>query len=304
MIVLLTGENNFAIREYIERLADKYDEHAISRREGLEISVEDLPELLEGTNLFASERLVVFKETGANKQVWEALNSYIERLPEEVELVLVESAPDKRTKTYKTLSKVAKVRDFPELNEQQAREWIIEKVKSAGQIILPSDADHLVEMVGVDQWRLYHEIDKLLLLKDTTSERMNEVVEATPHANVFALIDAALNGQPEKLAKQLRGLRTGSDPYRLFGLLASQVFQLALLASDKNQPSDKIAKEIGTHPYPLKKMRPLANKLTATEVRHIVDVVSDLDAKLKSSSGEPWLLIEQALMKISNLRKS
>ncbi len=304
MIILLTGNNSFAIRAYVNHLVDKYDEHAVSRREGLDLTVEELPELLEGTNLFASERLVIIKEAGANKQVWEALNDYASRVSEDIELVLVETAPDKRTKTYKTLSKVAKVRDFAELNEQQAREWVVEQVKSAEQIILPSDATRLVEMVGTDQWRLYHEIDKLLLLKDTTSERINEVVEATPHANVFALIDSALDGQSGRVMKQLRGMQTEAEPYKLFGLLASQVFQLALLASDKTKPSDIIAKEIGTHPYPLKKMRPLAHRLTMAEVQHIVNVVAGLDMQLKTSAGEPWLLIEQALLKIAKLRSA
>ena len=302
MISLITGNNSFAIREYINHLAAKYDEHAITKSDGLELAIDNLPELLEGTNLFARQRLVVIKEASANKQVWEALNDYLPRVSEDIELILVEAAPDKRTKTYKALQKLAKVRDFPDLNEQQAREWVIEKVKADDQNILPSDATHLVDRVGIDQWHLHHELDKLLLLKDTTSERINEVVEATPHANVFALIDAALAGQTERLVKQLRGLETEAEPYKLFGLLASQVFQLALLSSDKTKSPEIVAKEIGSHPYPLKKLRPLASRLTANEVRQIVIIVAELDNQLKTSFGEPWLLIERALLKISSLR--
>ena len=302
MIILLTGGNSFAIREYINQLTSKYDENAIDKRDGVDLSADNLPELLEGTSLFASQRLVILKEASANKQVWDALNDYLPRVSEDIELVLVEAMPDKRTKTYKTLQKLAKIRDFPELNEQQAREWVIEKIKASGQIILPSDATYLVDRVGIDQWRLYHEIDKLLILEDTTSERINEVVEATPHANVFALIDAALAGQTKSLVKQLKGLETESDPYKLFGLLASQVFQLALLGSDKAKAPEIIAKQIGIHPYPLKKLKPLAGRLSSREIQQIVEVVSKLDTQLKTSAAEPWLLIEQALLKIASLR--
>ncbi len=302
MINLLIGSNSFAIREYVDHLAAKYDEHAITKSDGLDLTVDSLPELLEGTNLFASQRLVVIKEASANKQVWEALNDYLPRISEDIELVLVESAPDRRTKTYKTLQKLAKVRDFSDLNEQQAREWVIDKVKAGGQVILPSDATHLVDRVGTDQWQLHHELDKLMLLKDTTSERINEVVEATPHANVFALIDAALAGQTERLSKQLWVLETESEPYKLFGLLASQVFQLALLSSDKTKSPEIVAKAIGSHPYPLKKLRPLTNQLTDNEVQQIVIIVAELDTQLKTSVGEPWLLIERALLKIASLR--
>src|SRR5690606_1828367 len=128
-----------------------------------------------------------------------------------------------------------------------------------------------------DQWQLRHAIEKLLLLKDTSKERIDEVIEPAPQANVFALIDAALQGRKDSISQQIKILETQEDPYRLFGLLSSQVFQLAAISQTKDVSIEQMAKDLKVHPYPLKKLKPLANKLGKREVSNIVDNVAELD---------------------------
>lgn len=300
MTTLLIGPNTYAAREFLDEITKKYDSHGISRRDGGELSEDSLPELLQGASLFADERLVVIKDASSNKNLWVELAEWLGRVPEEIHLVLIELSPDKRTKTYKTLQKIAEVKELKELNEYEAAKWLVEYAKKQGKEIAQNEAIYLVDRIGTDQWQLRHELDKLLLLGDTSKQRMDDVVEAAPQANVFALIDATLQGRKGVISEQIKILETQEDPYRLFGLLSSQVFQLTVLSQEKGVSVDQIAKDLKIHPYPLKKLKPLANKLSKREVVSIVDSVAGLDVQLKTSAGEPWLLLERTLIKIAN----
>ena len=85
-----------------------------------------------------------------------------------------------------------------------------------------------------------------------------------------------------------------------FGLLGSQVFQLAALAvSDK--PSGEIAKDIGAHPYALGKLAPHAKKLRRSGTKRLVQIFADTDTAMKSTATDPWILIEQALIKTASV---
>lgn len=300
MITLLVGSNTYAVREFLDETSKRYDSHGISRHGGGELSEDNLPELLQGASLFASERLVIIKDASSNKNIWGELAEWLEKVPEEIHLVLQESSPDKRTKTYKTLQKTAEIKDLKELNEYEAAKWLVEYAKKQGKAMGQSEASYLVDRVGVDQWQLSHELQKLLAVNDISKQRIDDVVEPAPQANVFALIDAALQGRKNVISEQIKILETQEDPYRLFGLLSSQVFQLATISQAKDISVEKIAKDLKVHPYPLKKLKPLANKLSKREVKKIIDSVAELDLQLKTSAGEPWLLLERTLIKIAN----
>lgn len=299
MITLLVGANTYAAREFLDELGEKYDQHALSRKDGNDLAVENLPELFQGASLFADERLVILKEVSSNKTVWAELFEWLDKIPEEVHLILVESSPDKRTKTYKALQKTAEVKELKELNEFEAAKWVMIFSSKQGKQMSQNEASYLVDKIGTDQWQLRHAIEKLLLLKDTSKECIDEIIEPAPQANVFTLIDAALQGKKSVISKQIKIIETQEDPYRLFGLLASQVFQLAALSQATDVSVDKTAKDLKTHPYPLKKLKPLANKLSKRETIKIVDAVAELDIQLKTSAGDPWLLLESALFKIA-----
>lgn len=299
MITLVYGPNTYAARQAVDAIVAKYDSSAIERRDGADITPDNLPNLFQGISLFATERVVVLKNAAQNKPLWEAIGEYLDRVPDEIHVVLVETAPDKRTKTYKALQKKAEAVGCEELNEAQATAWLAQEAKDRGSIER-KDAAVLVERVGTDQWQLKHALEKLLLVGDTSAEKIRDMIEATPQANVFALLDAAFQGRVAQVRELLQDCITQEDPYKFFGLLASQIFQLAAVASAEGKTPEQIAKDIGAHPYPLKKLQPLARKLSKRELAEVIDVVAKLDDQMKSSAGEPWLLIENALLKIAH----
>jgi DNA polymerase III delta subunit len=95
----------------------------------------------------------------------------------------------------------------------------------------------------------------------------------------------------------LHTLQQTEDVYKLFGLLSSQVFQLAtVFVAEK---SDNPAKDFGIHPYVISKLTPIANKLGKRGISNLVEIFAKTDDQIKSSGADPWLLIERCLLRLT-----
>lgn len=300
MISLLYGDNDFELKKALKKITKDFDDqYSVEKIEGDSLTSNDLPNLLSGISLFSSKRLIVIYDVSTNKEVWEKLADYISEDSSNSELVLVETAPDKRTRTFKLLQKQSLVHEYKKLNEAEAKKWLLDQSKAIKVEITPMLADKIIERTGTDQWKLHYGLQKLALLGDINEQKIIENIEASPQANVFALIDASLHRSPDKV-HQLVGLASVSeDPYFFFGLLSSQIFQLVTLASSDKGPSE-VASDLGVHPYPLQKLSGLAKQVSRSQMQKITDIIAECDDKLKRSGAEPWLLIEQALVKLAN----
>jgi DNA polymerase-3 subunit delta len=305
MILLLSGANDFAARQALDKLVaamlQKHGAHAIERVDGEALDISRLPDLLQGASLFASDKLVIVRDAGKNKTVWEALGDWAERVPAEITMVILESSPDKRTRTYKQIQKHGKVHDFPELNEHELAKWAMATAKEEGGTLDAKTAAYVVRQAGTNQWQLSGELHKLLAANPTiTSEAVDELVEPSPQTSAFDLLDAVLGGKNARAMELLARLKTNEDPYKLFGLLVSQIQALALVATAQGKTPDVIAKDAGIHPFVVRKLQPLGRTLNATQLRGVLASVALADTHMKSTGVDPWVLMEQCLGKIAS----
>lgn len=304
VIITLTGENSYAATQAERQLADaftaKYGGSGIERVEAEDIDASRLPDLLQGATLFAPVRMVIIKNPSANKALQEPLAESLAKAADTTTVIIVDATPDKRTKLYKFLKAKTDFREFTTPDERQLAAWARERLAAAGASIAPADAQYLVRRTGGDQWRLHHETEKLSAHGGTiTRETIESLVEPGAEGNAFDLLDAALSGQAGKIAHLLAALKTEEDPYKLFGLLASQVHALAVCAAAGQRSADTIAKEAGLHPFVVRKTQPIARRLGLRRIQQIARDVADCDWHLKSTGADPWQLLETTLQKMA-----
>lgn len=304
MVLLLSGDNTFAIRDIVDQQIKntraKLGADAVSIVDANELNITDLPQLLLGASLFATERLVVIRDAAANKHVWEKFEELLPNVDEQTTVILVAPTADKRTRTYKWLQKNAEVREAKELSENDLIKWLQAIVTQGGAAIKPDVARFLINYVGPDQWRLKQEVEKLLLADQPINQDLiRELIEPNPTASVFELLDAVFAGRTSDASKLLDLIKGSEDPYRFFGLLANQIHALLLVAAAGNRPPDTIAKDAGVHPFVVRKLQPLARKLDKQQRDSMVEVLANLDGQLKSTSHDPWTLIRVALTTIA-----
>lgn len=304
MVITLTGPNTFALSQALteikERFIAAHGAQGVERVDGESLSPNALPSLLQGASIFGSRRLIILLDAAGNKPLWEALANWLGAVPEDTTLVLVQPLPDKRTKTFKAL-KQADFREFLALSEGQLGAWLQATATELGATLSADAARFLLQRAGSDQLALWHEVQKLVTYQPAiTKEAIVELVEPSPQASAFDLLDAALGHKVAEVTTLLGKLGTNEDPYRLFGLLVLQVHTLAIVHHAGSQKSaDAIAKEAALHPFVVRKMRPLAQSMGRQRLHTIIDSVALCDTQLKSTGADPWILLQQALYKIA-----
>ena len=297
MIVLLTGDNTFAIDQALKARVASFDGE-VETFDGAELLAGQLADITTGQTLFTQKRFVVIKQPSECKELWGDIAKWLEKLSSEDMVMLVEPGVDKRTAAYKWLQKNAEVEDFPAWNERdqyKAVQWVSEEAKRRDMTLSQRQAERIMSRVGYDQWALYHALEKLSLALTIDDDIIDAVIDTNPTENVFALFETALSGRRDELARILETLRQTEEPYRVFGLLASQVQQLALLHL-ANRPVAQVARDIGARsPYMLQKLETRAKGLSHAEVKRMLQAFAAADMRLKTTDNEPWSVIESLL---------
>ena len=258
MITLLTGNNTFEIERTVDALIARFKGVA-ERIDGSTVELKQLPDLLMGATLFADKRLVIIKNLSENKDVWATFGGWLPRISDDIEVVLVEPKPDKRTITYKELKKQAQIIEIMQWSEHdvsKAEKWVSNEAQQLSVSLNTKCIQLLVRRVGNDQWRLFHALEKLALVDTVTIEVIEALIDANPAEDVFNLFDAALRGDGVKVTEMVRTLELSEDPYKLLALLSGQAFQLAAVVTSGS--GDNVAKDFGFHPYAISKLVPLS----------------------------------------------
>lgn len=303
MILTLTGENTFAMavaeRQLVDTFIAKYGPHGVEKIDAENITPDKLPDLLQGATLFSPARLVIIKSIGANKAIQEPLALALPRAAQETTVVIADSALDKRTKLYKYLKKDSTFKEFAALTDNQLVQWLRAEASRLGSVLDVGVANLLVERVGRDQWRLLSELQKLAGQPKILPEAIESLVEPNPEVSAFELLDAAVAGKIKKIGQLLAVLKTQEDPYKLFGLITSQVHVLAVVAVANSHTPDAIAKQAGLHPFVVRKAKDAASRLGAERIKALVADVALADSQLKSTSADPWDILRLCLLKIA-----
>lgn len=300
MVTLLTGENSYAINQDINQMVDAFG-GVVERFDGLNLKVTDLLDLLMGVSLFSEKRLVIIRDLSQNRQVWDAAADWIDKVSDDITLVLIEPKPDKRLRAFKSIHKVAEVREYKAWSLKDVRiaeDWVRNLSVKLNMELSPSIIRMLVSRVGVNQWQLSSALDKLSVLDEVSEETIKDVIDAQPSENIFDLFETALKGQAERVRDMVATLELTEDPYQVFGLLSGQVFQFVAVCVAKNE--DDVSRDIGVHPFVLSRLKKYAPQRGVGGAKSIVKIFAESDIALKTSSVDPWLIIEKSLLQIAS----
>jgi len=221
----------------------------------------------------------------------EALERYVGAADPQSTLVLVAADVDKGRRLTKALYKQAVVveawglkqdREFKsyELPEiaRRAQAWIQREAKAAGRTIDPDAARLLAERAGADIGRLRADVERLLVYagerKRLTREDAEEIASEKTSQDRWAVPNAIERGDaPAALRELALALEAGVVPYLMLG-------QLAWFARDK-----------------LARVNPAG-------VRSAIGAVFRTDLDLKSSGGDPRVLLERLVVELCEARRT
>lgn len=287
MIVTLTGDNDFLINQELAKLKSQLNSDDLSSTaiNGSEASLEDVKLELASYSLFSSSRLVILSEASKIKGFSEAVEELVDILPDSTVLVLVEPSLDKRKSYYKYLSKNTDFKNCLNLNKPMLSKWASDYAIEQGGKLSLNDAGYLVDRLGDDQLLLSQEISKLLLYSnDITHESIDLLTEPSPSSTVFQLLDAAFSSNPKQALKIYEEQRLQKvEPEQILAMLSWQLNNLALAMTAKNLPQGQVLSISGLAPFTLSKARQMSQKLTFSNLKTLVQELTNLDFKTKTS---------------------
>jgi len=305
MITVLTGENSFLLQRELDALITAFvaahGDMALERLDGETASFERLQESLQSVPFLADRKLVVLRVPGANKQFIERAEQLFKELPDTTDVLIVEPKPDKRGSYYKSLKKLAEVRDFTEPDEAGMAPWLVATAKAAGGSLSLADARYLVERIGVRQQLLARELEKLLLYSPSvTRETIDLLTDQTPQGSIFELLEAAFAGNTAKALNLYATQRAQKvDTAQIIAMLTWQLRVLALLKAASGRSAQDVAATAKLNPFVVRKAQPIAARLSAARLKQLIADLLAIDVRSKRERIDVDEALQNYLLQLS-----
>lgn len=257
MIAVLYGKDDFSAHEALAALKHELDTDGqladnTTRVDGASARPDELLALCQTIPFLGACRLVVVQgllgrfETGGRGRrrgrsgdaalgPWETFVDGLRALPESTALVFLDGGLSPQNPFLRALRPLAQVREFKPLPQGELAGWIKKRAEGYGLSLEARAIAALASLVGSQLWTLDSELQKLASYaagRPVTQEDVHSLVSLAREPNVFAFIDAVVEGRARDAADLLqRLLMEGEPPQRLLVMLARQ-YRLLLLARE------------------------------------------------------------------------
>ena len=309
-VTVIFGENSFERTRELAKLknqAEKAD-FTIENLNAENLTEEDFVNSICGVSLLAEKRLVIVKKISDNSMLWDKLPAIISRISSDVHLCLIEEKIDKRSAIYKSLAKVADMKEQKSLSVKDGKNLSELARTIAKRLGFPVDnktADFLISWVGVDEWRVRDGIERLAILGEISEENIEKYIPRNVESNAFGIFELALKKKQREVIEQISRMKIkeGTDgAYQFFGLISSQFFNLVALKLGQisGKITAEIAKEIGANAWSLGKMNQFAHNLNLGQLADMSEKFTQTDELLKTTNADAWDLIEALLLEVAN----
>ena len=281
---MLIGDDELEKDDVAGEFEDLVDEGLrafnVDRLYGGEIKVDDLVDVSATLPMMAPRRVVLVleaekllipkRESQAADDELERLDAFLKSAPPHATIVFVCGPLDLRRKGVKLLMKHAQVVDCGTIgDEADAERWVKARAAKSGVALDPAAMKALVQRAGLDLVRLRAGIERLSLYAmgqdRITAEDVRQAVPAGPEAQAEWGISNAIgrNDVADALHELHLALDAGAQPVFVLGQL-----------------------------------RLAAERLPGHRVKNGIDALFRADLALKSSGGEPRVILERLVVEL------
>jgi len=274
------------LQELTDQFVNEHGNLTLERLDGEEAEFADIQRALTSLPFLATHQLVILKGPSKNKQFIEQFEQLLSAIPETTDVIIVEPKLDKRLSYYKFLKKQTDFREFQELDQNGLIQWLVSAAKKRGGSLNYADGRYLIERVGLTQQLVASELDKLLLYDlHITRHTIDLLTDPMPQSTIFQLLEAAFSGRNQEtldLYAQQRALKV--EPQQIIALLAWQLHVVAVIKTAGDRTVDQVAQEARMSPYVVRKSQTIADRLSLTYLRKLVNDLARIDNRLKRTS--------------------
>ncbi len=321
MVLFLYGEDSYRSRAKLKQIEERFKKTDKSRVNFIRIDGERNPwkniekEILSPPFLHDKKLVVVENFLKKRGQKLDEAVAFLKEEKISAGTVVVfwdDSKPDERTAIFKFLAKPKQADKFDLLDAAKLRKWIAEAATEREIKIEPRAAEMILGLVGSDLWQMSGELDKLAAYVRGRKEKNNLVtaedvaifVKGKFDENIFSLTDAMGTKNKKTVFNLLNEqIEAGLEEGYIFAMLVRQfriLLQIKELVAKEysfisaSDPGikQKIAMELGLHPYVVQKTLYQVKNFSLPELKKIYGKLLAIDMKMKRGNFNPRAFLD------------
>jgi DNA polymerase-3 subunit delta len=312
-LYLFYGDEEFLMNRALVRLeaglTDRAGEPpAKVTREAQEVGLpEFLAESRAGTLWGPGQLLILRRVDTYPADQLKAITGYLDHpAPRAWVVLLAEGLKARDVEKHKVWGRLAKegaALGFYRLREGELYQWLTREARRLEKNLTLAAAQRLVEMVGDNLAELSQELEKLALFAGPenvlTPALVTQLASHSRNYNIFALVEAlGTPGFHQRLTSLGHLLDLGEHPAKILGMLARQVRILIRVKEGTGANPVELARSLGVPQWKVKDLAQQGARFSDAALKSHLRLLHQVDFHLKTSTGNPRLWLEWALVKM------
>ncbi len=230
---------------------------------------------------------------------WRELAQAVPAMPDTTLLVFLDGPLAETNPLLRLLRPMAQIQELGAPAGEALARWIRQSAQERGASISPAAIRSLADLVGNDLRTLDQELEKLSLYatgRGIEEQDVKELVSQVREANIFAAVDAMIDGKPALALRLLHQLREGGR--EVSTIIAMVERQLRLLALARDSMDEGLAqRELGqrlgvTSQFVIRKTVEQARRHSWDDITWRYNRLLEADLAIKQGRLEPDLALE------------
>lgn len=305
---LLCGESADAIRAHLRQLG-------FSEREVLHVdasfSWEQMLESANALSLFAERKIIEIRlgNQKINKGASDLLQRYLENPAPDNALLILCDRLDKGAKQsawFKKIEQCGILLEIWPVEAEQLGPWLAQRASTLGLQLNAEAQQLLADRIEGNLLAARQELDKLQLLypdQPIGAEQVMDVVSDSSRFDIFALTDAALQGQVARCRHILQVLRQeGNEATIVLWALAREIRMLHAVRRglSSGQNYDQLCQREKIWGKRKVLVRNACRRFNNELLQRLLGKAADIDLAIKGQhDADPWLLLDQLCLQLS-----
>ena len=328
MIYSLSGDDDFTIRETLAGMKesvgtpDVRDVNIVTL--DANVSLDEFTANASTVPFLADKRLVLVEGllgkferrgggrsgSGANGRKdlseWERLPLVLADVPETTDVVFVDGRLSASNPLLKLIQERVTARTFNPPGPRELRMWIADRARSEGAEIEERAIQVLAETIGSDLPVIASELRKLALVaagRAITAEDVDGMVSYAQESNIFASVDAIVEGRVSEALGLVHGLLEGGSPTGYIITMIARQVRLLILAKEigaRRLSTGEASQRLRLSGYPLRKTLFQADRFSMERLVEIHRMLLEADLAMKSTGADDELILDTLIADIAS----
>ena len=308
MLLFLYGQDIYRSQRKLNGIIESYKKiHQSGLNleffDGQNLDFKDFKSQISTISMFREKKLIVIKNVSSNtdfKTDFLKQKKLFIQL-DDIFIFYEKNKVPANSAFLKFLKKEGKCQEFELLSGLKLKNWLKGEIKIE---IEPLAIEKLIESVGNDLWRFSFELQKLVAYSKTKikTEDVELLVSPQIETDIFKTIDAlAVKNKREAILSVHNHLEKGDSPLYILSMITFQ-FRNLLMVKDQCKDASCLppnaSKELGIHPYVIRKTLWQTKKFSLAELKKIYQRIFKIDWQIKTGRVSPEVALDLLIAEI------